>query len=62
MKHLDVVSAIDEDQLLQPDQLYFALPLSLLRHPLQPHEMAALAIKASSALMKTTDKCGSRRK
>ncbi|KAH1254757.1 hypothetical protein GmHk_04G011133 [Glycine max] len=62
MEFEDVVSAIDEDQLLQPDQLYFALPLSLLRHPLQPHEMAALAIKASSALMKTTDKCGSRRK
>ncbi|TKY70511.1 hypothetical protein E2542_SST06801 [Spatholobus suberectus] len=58
----DVVTAIDEDQVLQPGQLYFALPLSRLRHPLQPHEMAALAVKASSALMKTADKCGSRRK
>ncbi|BAU00152.1 hypothetical protein LR48_Vigan06g038700 [Vigna angularis] len=58
----DVVSAIDEDQLLQPGQLYFALPLSRLKQRLQPHEMAALAVKASSALMKTADKCGSRRK
>ncbi|KAK7309248.1 hypothetical protein RJT34_05817 [Clitoria ternatea] len=57
----DVVTAIDEDQVLQPGQLYFALPLNRLRHPLQPHEMAALAVKASSALMKT-DKCGYRRK
>ncbi|KAG5069835.1 hypothetical protein JHK85_002212 [Glycine max] len=62
MEFGDVVSAIDEDQVLQPGQLYFALPLSRLRHPLQPHEMAALAVKASSALMKTADKCGSRRK
>lgn len=60
----DVVTAVDEDQVLQPGQLYFALPLSRLRHPLQPQEMAALAVKASSALMKSaaTDKCGSRRK
>lgn len=62
MEFDDVISAIDEDQVLQPGNLYFALPLSRLRHPLQPHEMAALAVKASSALMKTADKCGSRRK
>ncbi|XP_027362232.1 uncharacterized protein LOC113869911 [Abrus precatorius] len=60
----DVVTAIDEDQVLQPGQLYFALPLSWLRHPLQAQEMAALAVKASSALMKSAaaDKCGYRRK
>ncbi|GMI65981.1 hypothetical protein like AT2G23690 [Hibiscus trionum] len=50
----DVVSAIEEDQQLQPCQLYFALPLSWLNHPLQPEEMAALAVKANSALTKTT--------
>ncbi|KAJ7952946.1 HTH-type transcriptional regulator [Quillaja saponaria] len=49
----DVVSAIDEDQELQPGQLYFALPLSRLQHRLQAEEMAALAVKASSALMKS---------
>ncbi|KAL5168508.1 hypothetical protein HKD37_11G030642 [Glycine soja] len=62
MEFHDVVSPIHEDQVLQPGQLYFALPLSLLRHSLQPHEMAALAVKASSALMKTAHKCGSSRK
>ncbi|XVF15678.1 hypothetical protein REPUB_Repub09cG0175800 [Reevesia pubescens] len=61
----DVVSAIQEDEELQPGQLYFALPLSWLKHPLQAEEMAALAVKASSALMKSTsgvEKCGCRRK
>ncbi|XP_004511991.1 uncharacterized protein [Cicer arietinum] len=60
----DVVTAVDEHQVLQPGQLYFALPLSWLRQPLQPQEMAALAVKASSALMKSSaaNKCGSRRK
>ncbi|KAF7828794.1 HTH-type transcriptional regulator [Senna tora] len=56
----DVVAAIDDDEELQPGQLYFALPLTRLNHRLQPQEMAALAVKASSALMKTSDreKCG----
>ncbi|OIV92898.1 hypothetical protein TanjilG_01032 [Lupinus angustifolius] len=48
----DVVSAVHENDVLQPGQLYFALPLSRLGQPLQPAEMAALAVKASSALMK----------
>ncbi|GMJ07953.1 hypothetical protein like AT2G23690 [Hibiscus trionum] len=60
----DVVSAIGEDEELQPGQLYFALPLSWLKHPLQAEEMAALAVKASSALMKSNnnggEKCGCR--
>ncbi|EEF40073.1 conserved hypothetical protein [Ricinus communis] len=55
MEFDDVVSAINDDELLQPGQLYFALPLSRLKHPLQPEEMAALAVKASSALMKSTN-------
>ncbi|CAL0314429.1 unnamed protein product [Lupinus luteus] len=61
----DVVTAVDENDVLQPGQLYFALPLSLLRQPLQPAEMAALAVKASSALMKyggADRKYGCRRK
>ncbi|KAL1316321.1 hypothetical protein HN51_068542 [Arachis hypogaea] len=62
----DVVTAVDEDEVLQPGQLYFVLPLNRLRQPLQPAEMAALAVKASSALMKsaaaTSDKYGYRRK
>ena len=61
----DVVTAISEDEVLQPGQLYFALPLNRLRHRLQAEEMAALAVKASSALMKSGgggEKCGRRRK
>ncbi|XP_059624699.1 uncharacterized protein LOC132267575 [Cornus florida] len=59
----DVVSAISDDEELQPGQLYFALPLSRLKEPLRSEEMAALAVKASSALMKSgRDKCGCRRK
>lgn len=49
----DVVTAIDDDEELQPGQLYFALPLTRLKHRLQAEEMAALAVKASSALMKS---------
>ncbi|CAL1380428.1 unnamed protein product [Linum trigynum] len=72
MEFDDVVLAVDDEEELQPGQLYFALPVAWLRHPLQPEEMAALAVKASSALMKTSaaggggggvcDKSGCRRK
>ncbi|OAY35382.1 uncharacterized protein LOC110628711 [Manihot esculenta] len=64
MEFDDVVSAINDDEELLPGHLYFALPLSRLKHPLQPEEMAALAVKASSALMKSNnggEKYGCRR-
>ncbi|XP_010446732.1 PREDICTED: uncharacterized protein LOC104729489 [Camelina sativa] len=48
----DAVSAISADEELQLGQIYFALPLSWLRQPLKAEEMAALAVKASSALMR----------
>ncbi|KAI3452099.1 hypothetical protein Pfo_008764 [Paulownia fortunei] len=54
----DVVSAVSDDEELQPGQLYFALPLSQLKHRLQAEEMAALAVKASSALTKSGGNCG----
>ncbi|CAK9315218.1 unnamed protein product [Citrullus colocynthis] len=61
----DVVYAVDDDDELQLGQLYFALPLDRLNQPLQAEEMAALAVKASAALMKAggggPEKCGSRR-
>ncbi|GFP85788.1 hypothetical protein PHJA_000722500 [Phtheirospermum japonicum] len=53
----DVMSAVSDDKELQPGQLYFALPLSQLRHQLQAEEMATLAVKASSAITKSGD-CG----
>jgi hypothetical protein len=63
MEFDDVVIAIDDDQELELGQLYFALPLNRLRSPLQPEEMAALAVKASSALSKSGGEiCGCRRK
>lgn len=63
MEFGDVVSAVSDDEELQPGQLYFALPLSQLRHRLKAEEMAALAVKASSALSKSScsEKCGCRR-
>ncbi|XP_068655557.1 uncharacterized protein [Aristolochia californica] len=60
----DFVSAIGGDEELQPGQLYFALPMSWLKHPLQAEAMAALAVKASSALRKSDggSPCGCSRK
>ncbi|KAF8101582.1 hypothetical protein N665_0204s0076 [Sinapis alba] len=49
----DAVSAISADEELQLGQIYFALPLRWLREPLEAVEMAALAVKATSALMRS---------
>lgn len=56
----DVVEPISDDDELVPGQLYFALPLTRLKRPIQREEMAALAVKASMALSKGggRDKCG----
>ena len=51
MEFDDFVSAINDDDELQPDQLYFALPMSWLKRPLRAEDMASLAVKASAALM-----------
>lgn len=53
MEFDDVVGAVGADEALQPGQLYFALPLNWLKRPLQAQELAALAVKASTALMNT---------
>ncbi|CAO2830622.1 unnamed protein product [Amaranthus hypochondriacus] len=59
-----VVSAIRDDDELELGSLYFALPKSKLSRPLQAEEMAALAVKANSALLKSRsgDKCGCRKR
>ncbi|KAI6695326.1 hypothetical protein NL676_023036 [Syzygium grande] len=44
------VSAVGGDEELRFGRLYFALPLSRLERPLEAKEMAALAVKASSAM------------
>ncbi|CAA7035811.1 unnamed protein product [Microthlaspi erraticum] len=58
----DAVSAISADEELQLGQIYFALPLSWLRQPIKAEEMAALAVKASSALMRSGGGGGSSRR
>ncbi|KAJ1293675.1 hypothetical protein BS78_01G087100 [Paspalum vaginatum] len=45
------VAAVGSDEALQPGQLYFVLPAAMRRRPLQAEEMAALAIRASAALV-----------
>ncbi|CAL4944288.1 unnamed protein product [Urochloa decumbens] len=45
------VAAMGAEEPLQPGQLYFVLPAAMRRRPLQAEEMAALAIRASSALV-----------
>lgn len=49
----DAVSAVAGNEELRSGQLYFVLPLTWLNHPLRGEEMAALAVKASSALTKS---------
>ncbi|KAH0688988.1 hypothetical protein KY289_016346 [Solanum tuberosum] len=53
MEFGDRISAINAEEELQLGQLYFAMPLKRLRSRLRAEEMAALAVKASSALKRT---------
>ncbi|GLT96983.1 hypothetical protein SLE2022_145710 [Rubroshorea leprosula] len=46
----NILCAVDDDEELQPGELYFALPLSLLNSPLTAEDMGALAVRASLAL------------
>ncbi|XP_040378589.1 uncharacterized protein LOC121053956 [Oryza brachyantha] len=46
-----VAAVAGDDEELQPGQLYFVLPASMRRRPLQAEEMAALAVRASAALV-----------
>ncbi|CAL9203996.1 uncharacterized protein LOC103976374 [Musa acuminata AAA Group] len=57
-----LVMAVDEDDELQPGQLYFLLPVSMLRRPLHAEEMAALAVKASAALGAARGACSRHRR
>lgn len=58
-----VVSAVRAEEELHLGQLYFLLPLNKLTRPLQAEEMAALAVKANAALLKSQagDKCRCRK-
>ncbi|CAA7019393.1 unnamed protein product [Microthlaspi erraticum] len=54
----DAVLAVGGSEDLRPGELYFVLPLTWLNHPLRADQMAALAVKASSALAKSGWSCG----
>uniref|UniRef100_A0A0D9WSA2 Uncharacterized protein n=1 Tax=Leersia perrieri TaxID=77586 RepID=A0A0D9WSA2_9ORYZ len=45
------VPALDGGELLQPGQIYFLLPVAMLGRPLSGADMAALAVRASEALV-----------
>ncbi|CAL9078049.1 unnamed protein product [Musa hybrid cultivar] len=45
------VSAVGAEEELRPGQLYFVLPRTMLKYPLRAEDVAALALKASDALM-----------
>ncbi|XP_020573021.1 uncharacterized protein LOC110019620 [Phalaenopsis equestris] len=48
------LSAVPDDMELRLGQIYFVLPRSMLRQPLQGADLAALAVKASAALVKAS--------
>ncbi|XP_006657151.1 uncharacterized protein LOC102702019 [Oryza brachyantha] len=45
------VPALDGGELLRPGQIYFLLPVAMLGRPLSAVDMAALAVRASEALV-----------
>ncbi|KAG7967010.1 hypothetical protein I3843_08G077900 [Carya illinoinensis] len=59
----DYIPALDAEDQLQADQIYFVLPSSKLRQRLTASDMASLAVKAAVALQKYASKnSGLRRK
>ncbi|CAN8287792.1 unnamed protein product [Cochlearia groenlandica] len=48
-----VITAVKSEEELEIGQIYFALPLTMLRRCLKAEEMAALAVKASYALTRS---------
>ncbi|KAF5174953.1 Hth-type transcriptional regulator [Thalictrum thalictroides] len=56
----EFIQALDPSEELQVGQIYFILPYNRLQYRLSAQDMAALAVKASSAIAKSSKK-GSRR-
>ncbi|XP_010471815.1 PREDICTED: uncharacterized protein LOC104751558 [Camelina sativa] len=52
----DFIPAIESDEVLQADQIYFVLPISKRQYRLSASDMAALAVKASVAIEKAAGK------
>ena len=58
----DFIPAIESEEFLQADQIYFVLPVSKRQYRLTASDMAALAVKASVAIGKAAGKKNRRRK
>ncbi|CAN8292146.1 unnamed protein product [Cochlearia groenlandica] len=58
----DFILAIESEEPLQAEQIYFVLPISKLRNRLTASDMAALAVKASVAIQNSVKKESRRRK
>ncbi|KAF8084995.1 hypothetical protein N665_0688s0016 [Sinapis alba] len=58
----DFIPAIESEETLQAEQIYFVLPISKRQYRLTASDMAALAVKASVAMEKSAGKKNRRRK
>ncbi|AAF20257.1 hypothetical protein AtNW77_Chr1g0078461 [Arabidopsis thaliana] len=58
----DFIPAIESDEILQANQIYFVLPISKRQYRLSASDMAALAVKASVAIEKAAGKKNRRRR
>ncbi|OMP00920.1 hypothetical protein COLO4_12271 [Corchorus olitorius] len=58
----DYIPALDSGHQLQPNQIYFVLPISKLQNRLSSSDMAALAVKASVAMQNASKNDSHRRK
>ncbi|GMJ02811.1 hypothetical protein like AT1G21010 [Hibiscus trionum] len=58
----EYIPALDADDQLQDNQIYFVLPISKLQHRLASKDMAALAVKASLAMGNDSKNDSNRRK
>ncbi|KAG2252851.1 hypothetical protein Bca4012_100460 [Brassica carinata] len=58
----DFIPAIEPEEILQADQIYFVLPVSKRQYRLTASDMAALAVKASVAMEKAAKNKNRRRK
>ena len=58
----DFIPAIEPEEILKADQIYFVLPVSKRHYRLTASDMAALAVKASVAMEKAAKNKNRRRK
>ncbi|KAE8654106.1 hypothetical protein F3Y22_tig00117056pilonHSYRG00891 [Hibiscus syriacus] len=62
LSYEEYIPALDVDDQLQANQMYFVLPILKLQHRLASKDMAALAVKASLAMENDSKNYSNRRK